>query len=135
MQEIAELKDRIQTINTTTVTLETDYQREYDDRLGRALEEMKDKFEREADQYRVDVENTYKDQVTGKRIILTLVPFLFLQISNLRDQLKQENNSTTIYMKEVHTLKDTANQLNSKLEELEAQVSEEKKRENLKPNQ
>ena len=126
MQEIAELKDRIQTINTTTVTLETDYQREYDDRLGRALEEMKDKFEREADQYRVDVENTYKDQVTGKRIILTLVPFLFLQISNLRDQLKQENNSTTIYMKEVHTLKDTANQLNSKLEELEAQVSEEK---------
>eukprot|EP00118_Oscarella_pearsei_P024770 m.306763 g.306763 ORF g.306763 m.306763 type:complete len:564 (+) comp41567_c0_seq1:90-1781(+) len=103
-QEIDELKERIHTINTMTVTLETDFQRQYDDRLGCALLEMKDNFEREASQYRDDVENTYKDQ-----------------ICNLKRQLDEDNTSVTTHIRENRVLREDVRGLKAKIKDLESQ--------------
>lgn len=46
-----------------TVTLESKLGEEYDDRLALAIDDLREKFEKEAQQYKDDLDNIYQDKV------------------------------------------------------------------------
>jgi lamin B len=102
-QELEELKARIRSINTMTVTLESKLGEEYDDRLARAIDDLRNQFENEAQQYKDDLNKAYQDK-----------------LNNLQDRLDKETDTVDGLAKNNTDLNKDITDLNGQVKDLKA---------------
>ena len=57
------MKSRVVSMESTKVVMETDFKEKYDSVLRDKLQELRDEFEEEAENIKLDVENSYKQKV------------------------------------------------------------------------
>ena len=63
LQELAALRDRQAEIQTSSYLEQTDFQAQLDSNLEEAIDELREKSEREIEDYKTDVEKAYGDKV------------------------------------------------------------------------
>ncbi|XP_062516532.1 lamin-B1-like [Corticium candelabrum] len=105
-QELEELKARIRSINTMTVTLESKLGEEYDDRLARAIDDLRESFENETHQYKDDLDKNYQDKV-----------------DNLQNRLDRETDAVDGLSKDINELNKENTDLNGQIHDLENKIA------------
>ena len=63
------MKEKVESVETTRVVMETDYKQKYDSFMKDKLQELRDEFEEEADNIKHDVENSYKQKVSASTFL------------------------------------------------------------------
>ena len=70
LQELAALREKQAVVTTSGFLEQTDYQAQLDTHLEEAIDELREKSEREIEDYKTSVENCYRDKVSREIIAL-----------------------------------------------------------------
>ena len=63
LQELLDIRKKLEDVEISKIVVETDFKEKYDSVLRDKLQELRDEFEEEASNIRLEVENSYKSKV------------------------------------------------------------------------